>query len=147
VAARLVLTPETNLPDGRQASWSNSPHSCEDGFLAPMFGSYIRFRNGAWSYLADPYEVKANGTAANDLDWSRYDANRGCDVAFVSNYTNDLGTRANSKFQQIQDLNQLTVEGELLRVVQLLINDDGVVYVLGGNDRGEEVIYRATPIH
>ena len=28
----------------------------------------------------------------------------------------------------------------------MLINDDGTIYVLGGNDQGQEVIYRATPL-
>ena len=43
------------------------------------------------------------------------------------------------------NLGELTADGDLLNaVIQLLINDDGTLFVLGANDRGEEVIYRAT---
>ena len=143
--ARIVLTPQTKMPDGRLVTGIGVAKGCEDGFLLGMLGTYGRYRNGNWDYLASPTDPTATGAPANNLG-SNYDANRSCDVAFTANFSADLGTRANSKFQEIQDLNQLTPEGDLLSVVQVLINDDGTVYVLGGNDRGEEVIYRATAL-
>ena len=106
----------------------------------------MRYRNGSWDYFADRAEQKANGTPANDLDGNRFDANRSCDVAFLAASSTDLGARTGSNFKEIQDLNQLTPDGDLIRIVQVLINDDATIYVLGANDRGEEVIYRATPL-
>src|SRR6185503_14811667 len=115
-AARFVMTPETKMPDGRAVSRSfTTIRGCEDGFLAPMFGAYVRYRNGTWDYLAQRNEMKADGSAANDLDGNLYDANRSCVVAFVAAYSKDVETRAGAKFQQIQDLNQFTPDGDLLR--------------------------------
>jgi len=147
VAVHPVMTPDTKMPDGRgvNRSWTTL-RGCEDGFLAPMFGAFVRYRNGAWDYLLQYNEVKADGSAATDLDGNLSDANRSCDVAVVTNFTKDLEARTGASFKQIQDLKQLSPDGDLLRVIQVLINDDATVYVLGANDRGEEVIYRATPL-
>lgn len=145
---RIVLNSQTKMPDGRMVTGlaSSVVKGCEDSFLVGMLDTYGRYRNGNWEYLAPPTEPLATGAPAINVSNSLFDANRSCDVVFAARYGTDLETRAQSKFQEIQDLYRLTPDGELLTVVQVLINDDGTVYVLGANDIGEEVIYRATPI-
>ena len=104
-------------------------------------GTVARYRNGTWDYLADPSQSLATGAPANNL--TVYDANRSCDVVFMDGV--GVGAFAGSQYREIQDLQQLTPEGDLLSVSQMLINDDATIYVLGANDRGEEVLYRGTP--
>lgn len=144
--SHIVLTPDTRMPDGRTVGNVGNPKACADGFVAAALGTYIRFRNGSWEYLAERSETLASGEPANSLT-SFFDANRSCDVAFRGGSNGGgIGARLASKFHQLQNLNELTDDGDLLNVVQLLMNDDGTVYVLAGNDRGEEVIYRGTPL-
>jgi hypothetical protein len=114
-------------------------------------GTYLRFVDGSWQYLADRNEPLASGDPASTLSNSTMDVNHSCDVAFRGGSfggqgSGHIGTRFNSKYHELQSLDDLTAEGDLLKVVQVLMNDDGSVYVLAGNDRGEEVIYRGTPL-
>ena len=73
------------------------------------------------------------------------DANRKCEIAFNDN-AGGVGAYTGSQYREIQDLQQLTADGDLLIISQVLINDDATIYALGANDRGEEVIYRGTPL-
>jgi hypothetical protein len=72
------------------------------------------------------------------------DANRPCNVVFLDGV--GVGAFAGSQYREVQDLQQLTPDGDLLSVSQMLINDDATIYVLGANDQGQEVLYRGTPL-
>ena len=72
-----------------------------------------------------------------------------CEVAFTANFSSDLvptlGHAPTRSFKRSRIC--ISNLSDLLSVAQILMNDDGTVYILGANDRGEEVIYRATPLH
>jgi hypothetical protein len=144
--AHLIMGPGMKMPDGRQISSVGSAKGCADGFVVSALGTFARYQNGAWNYLADPSQPLATGGPANNLDSYRFDANRPCDVVFTADFGINLGARAGGTYREIQDLQQLTPDGDLLSVSQMLINDDATIYVLGANDRGEEVLYRGTPL-
>ncbi len=118
--------------------------------MVSALASLVRYRNGTWTYLADPSQPLADGASGIRTSITNYDANDQCDVVFLadpfSNGTQILGGRIGPQYQEIQDLQQLTPNGDLLRVTQTLINDDGTVYILGANYQGEEVLYRGTPL-
>jgi hypothetical protein len=148
-AAHLIMSPGFKMPDGRQVtSVSNFTSSCSDGFLTGALGTVARYQNGAWNYFADPSQPMPTGDPANNL--RLYDSNGHCDTVFTfvtqANGVTNVGARVAGTYDEIQDLQQLTVAGDLLTVVQMLINDDGTIFILGGNDQGQEVIYRATPL-
>jgi hypothetical protein len=143
-AAHLIMTPGQKMPDGRQISSLSTVKACADGFVAGILGTTARFRNGAWDYLVDPSQPLATGAPANTL--SVRDANRPCDTVFLDGFgTGGIGAFAGSKYQEIQDLQQLTPDGDLLSVSQMLINDDATIYVLGANDQGKKSSTGARP--
>jgi hypothetical protein len=146
--ARLILSPDSRTPDGRSVPGIGRIRGCSGGVVAGALGTYFQFRDGAWQYLADRAERLASGGEADRLSSNVMDVNYNCDVAFHDGNQGNgsIGARRNSKYHQFQNLDDLTPDGDLLRVVQVLMNDDGTVFVLGANDRGEEVIYRATPL-
>ncbi len=141
-AAHIIMTPGQKMPDGRQISSVGAAWGCSDGFAVGTLGTVARYRNGTWDYLTDPSQPLATGAQANTL--GVYDVNRPCDVVFTDGV--GLGAFAGSQYREIQDLQQLTPDGDLLSVSKMLINDDATIYVLGANDRGEEVLYRGTPL-
>jgi hypothetical protein len=141
-AAHLIMTPGMKMPDGRQISSVSTVRGCADGFVVGILGTVARYRNGTWDYLADPSQPLATGAPANTL--SVRDANRPCNVVFLDGV--GVGAFAGSQYREVQDLQQLTPDGDLLSVSQMLINDDATIYVLGANDQGQEVLYRGTPL-
>jgi hypothetical protein len=148
--AHIVMTQGHKMADGRQISNVGSGRGCGDGFIVGVATGFLRYRNAKWDYLADPSQPLASGAPPNNLGSFTFDANRECDVVFtadpLTNGTLNLGARIGGSYLEIQDLEQLTSDGELIRVSQMLINDDATIYILGANDRGEEVLYRATPV-
>jgi hypothetical protein len=147
----IILSPDSKAPDDRIIAGVGNPRGCGDSFVLGALGTYLKYVNGGWQYLADRNEPLASGDPASTLSNSTMDVNYGCDVAFRGgNFggqgSGHIGTRFHSKYNELQALDELTAEGDLLKVVQVLMNDDGSVYVLAGNDRGEEVIYRGTPL-
>jgi hypothetical protein len=145
----LILSLGLKLPDGRSLLSVGNWAGCGDGLVvtANNLGVYARYRSGAWDYLATPSTPLATGAPANQLSPYGFDANRNCDVVFQNGGGNtDIGAFAGGQFRAIQDLGRLTPDGDLLIVSQLLINDDGTIYVLGANDQGQQVLYRATPL-
>jgi hypothetical protein len=145
-AAHLIMAPGLKMPDGRQISSISTVRGCADGLVVGALGAFVRYRGGTWDYLANPSQPLATGGPANNLNTFSYDANRQCDVVFTADFGLNLGAFAGSRYHEIQDLQQLTPDGDLLSVSQVLINDDATIYVLGANDRGEEVLYRGTPL-
>jgi hypothetical protein len=141
-ASHITMSPATKMSDGRQAPSAYNLKGCGDGFLVSVLGTVARYRNGAWDYLVDPAKPLATGAPANNLN--SFDGNHSCDVVFLDG--SGIGAYAGSRYHEIQDLQQLTPDGDLISVTLLLINDDATVYVLGAIDRGEEVIYRGTPV-
>jgi hypothetical protein len=147
----LIMAPNQKLPDGRLVTTNaGTTKACGDSFTASALSTIERYRNGAWSYLVDPAQTFATGGPANNVN-GNYDVNHLCDGVFTidpqANGAVNLGARVNGTYHEIQDLQQLTPDGDLLSVTQMLINDDGTIYVLGANDRGEEVLYRGTPLN
>ncbi len=143
-AARISVAPGMSMPDGRQVTSVGALRGCTEGFAIGVVGAVARYRNGVWNYLVDPSLPLATGAPANTLNTGSYDANRSCETVF--NDGSGIGAFVGGKYHEIQDLQQLTPDGDLLSVSQLLINDDATIFVLGANDSGEEVIYRASPI-
>jgi uncharacterized protein (TIGR03437 family) len=144
-AAHLILSPGQNLPDGRAVTSIGTARSCADSFVVGVLGTFARYRNGSWTYLAAPSLPLATGAPANNLGNYDYDADRNCDLVFQDG-AGGVGAFAGSQYHEIQDLQQLTPNGDLLSVSQMLINDDASVYLLGANDQGEEVLYLGTPV-
>ncbi|HLK49486.1 MAG TPA: IPT/TIG domain-containing protein [Bryobacteraceae bacterium] len=144
-AAHVILSPGQNLPDGRQVTSIGTAKACTDSFVVGVLGTFARYRNGNWSYLTDLSQNLATGAPANQLGIFDYDADRNCDLVFQDG-GGGLGAFAGSQYRELQDLQQLTPNGDLLSVSQMLINDDATVYILGANDQGEEVLYLGTPV-
>jgi hypothetical protein len=147
--SHIILSPDSKAPDGRAISSAGPPWGCAESFVVGALGTLLQFRNGNWQYLADRSEALATGDPATSISGYGMDVNHSCDVTFRGgNFAGQghIGTRFRSKYHEVLNLDELTPQGDLLRVVQLLINDDGTVYVLAGNDKGEEVIYRGTPL-
>jgi len=143
--AHIVLAPGQRMPDGSIASGAEPPKGCADGFVVGMLGTLALYRNNNWEYLAERSARLATGQPANSINGFEADVNHACDTVFRAE--GHIGARTGNKFHQIHNLGDLTPDGDLLiAVIQLLINDDGTLFVLGANDRGEEVIYRATPL-
>ena len=87
----------------------------------------------------------ATGAPANYVHI--FDVSRPCDFVFLDgSSTAGIAAFGGSRYQEIQDLQRLTPNGDLLSVSHLVINDDATIYALGANDRGEQVLYRATPV-
>lgn len=148
--SHIVQSPDSKAPDGRVIGLLGSLRGCGGGFIGGAFGTLLLFRNNSWQYLTDSAEPLATGAAANTLNANSMDVNYACGVAFLAGGigpgTWHIGARLDSKYHELQNLNELTPEGDLLRVIQLLINDDGTVFVLGANDRGQQVLYRGSPL-
>jgi hypothetical protein len=152
--SHIIQSPESKGPDGRVLGFMGATRGCGDGFIGGASGALLLFRNNAWQYLADRAEPLASGDAANTVNTVNpglMDVSNACGVAFLAGGINTgvtwhIGARLNSKYHQLQNLNELTLEGDLLRVIQVLMNDDGTIFVLGANDRGQEVLYRGTPL-
>ena len=143
--AHLILSPGQDLPDGRQVTSIGQAKACADSFVVGALGTFARYRSGTWSYLTDPSLPLATGAPANNLATYGYDADRNCDLVFQDG-GGGVGTFAGSQYHEVQDLQQLTPNGDLLSVSQMLIDDDATVYILGANDQGEEVLYLGTPV-
>jgi len=150
-SARIILAPGQKMPDGRIVSSGLTPKACSDGFTANTLGTLARYTGRQWEYLVGSSDRLATGNPVNaSVQGNLFDLNHSCDAVFQSRdggTSLNIAARVGGKYHQIHSLGDLTPEGDLLvAVVQLLINDDGMIFVLGSNDRGEEVIYRATPL-
>lgn len=132
------------MPDGRQVAAAGSIRACTDGFVVGILGAFARYRNGTRNYLADPAQPLATLAPAKQFKHLLLRRQPVVRVIFLDGV--GVGAFAGSQYREIQDLQQLTPDVDLLSVSQLLINDDGAVYILGANDRGEEVLYRGTPV-
>jgi hypothetical protein len=148
---QIILAPGQQMPDGRIVAAGLFPRACPDGFAANVLGTLARYTGGQWDYLVGNSDRLATGNTVDaSIQWNLFDVNHSCDAVFQTrgNFdTRHIAARVGGKYHQIHALGDLTPEGDLLvAVVQLLLNDDGTIFVLGSNDRGEEVIYRATPL-
>ena len=147
--SHVIFAGSAQTPDGRSFSYLGNPRGCGGSLVMGAAGSLLRYREGGWQYLVGREERLASGEEANLLDSSLMDVNHNCDVAFLAGFPGQgrhIGARFGQKYHELQNLDDLTPEGDLLRVVQVLMNDDGTVFVLGANDRGDEVVYRGTPM-
>jgi len=141
------------MPDGRAAK-PNGRITGVDGILLTVVtfpdgsSTLMKFVNNSWQYVTRKGERTATGNVM--LYPGLYDANRSGDVAFYyggPNFTSEVAVKKGADWYAIHSMGELTPDGELLVAMnQVLINDDGIVYVLAVNDQGQQVIYRASPI-
>jgi hypothetical protein len=150
-STRILLAPGATMPDGRVVSSDLTPKACSDAFTANVLGTLGHYTGGQWEYLVGSSDRLATGNMVNaSVQGNLFDVNHSCDAVFQSRdggQSVNIAARVGGRYHQIHSLGDLTPEGDLLvAVVQLLLDDDGTIFVLGSNDRGEEVIYRATPL-
>ena len=120
LAASAVAYPqETNCPAYPTSARIDVERAIEQDRLYAALQKAARQKNGS---LRQAVAVPPSKNFIDDRIFSKM---------LTTEWTNNLG--------------ELTADGDLLNaMIQLLINDDGTLFVLGANDRGEEVIYRAT---
>ena len=152
-STRLIFGPDQVLADGR-VSGTDGVVSGQGGIFAMKANvtdgqsTVVRLVDNKWEYVAAKNDRTATGGRVNGA--GSVNVNRAGDVVFVytsSPYSQDIAVKRGDTFHAIHSMADLTPEGELLTGInQLLINDDGTVFLLGVNDLGQQVIYRATPL-
>jgi hypothetical protein len=154
IATNIIFGPGVILPDGRAVKTTRQSLTGAGGVLvtgayfADGTGTLVRYVNNAWEYVIGKGERTATGNTVSFAGLQ--DVNSAGDVAFYYgglNYTQEIAVKRGGTFHAIHSLGDLTPEGELLIAInQLRITDGGTVFILGVNDEGRQVIYRASPL-
>lgn len=153
--SRIILSPGSVMPDGRMVQSVDLKLAGGGGFLVTTVSlndgqnTYVRYRSGGWEYIAGKNERTATGNIVQGGSGT-FDINIAGDLAFDfsgGSYNEHIAAKRGAAFQEIQALSDLTPDGDaLIGVTQILLNDDGTVFVLAVNDQSQQVIYRATPV-
>jgi hypothetical protein len=124
--------------------------SPDQGFL---FGSASRgeavvaeWQGQSWNLALDVSSVMPNGQVANSI--AALGINKQGDVLFqFANGVNSRVVRRDGKLYQVHSFFRPAADGDwLIRINAMDFRDDGAVYFLAVNARGEVVLYKARPL-
>jgi hypothetical protein len=152
-SSKIILKPGQVMPDGREVRsistllQATSTSLVTQITMADGQQTFAAYSSGAWQYPASRTDRTASGDFVND--GYSFGVNSRGDIGFAyagNNYNTAIAVRIGNSFHYVQSTSDFTPDGALLTgISQIVMNDDGAMFVLGVNDQGQQVIYKATP--